>query len=260
MILYRSFLLCVVALWATMWVLLIRSELQPESTGLRAIPVEHVLREAFRVEKDSDLWISNGPTHIGSLRLTPKTDPTEGTRTLNFSGRVTVTLPDGGSQRPGWMGELTMKPDWAVQYFHLTTITREYSPVLGGSPMRSTEVELELRPPIHRGWYVVRVGPEVMDHHEFSLDEVGLSQLLSHLGIDESTLKQFPATKGRSAGDHRAGGRSYGGAGRKAGDLPGDGDPERADAAGGAAEPARRSAACTDLDRMDAGAGTIEGH
>src|SRR3954454_12697980 len=125
MILYRSFLFCVVALWATMWVLLIRSEVQPESAGVRSLPVEHVLRNVFQLERDSDLWISNGVAHVGSLRLTPKTSPIDGTRTLSFSGRVTVMLPDGGSQRPGWVGELTMNPDWSVQCFHLTTVTRE---------------------------------------------------------------------------------------------------------------------------------------
>jgi hypothetical protein len=178
-----------------MWTLLIRSEVRPESAGIRSIPVEHVLRDAFKREKDSDLWITNAGMQIGTLRLSPKQDEVTGTRTLGFIGRVTLNLPDGSSQRPGWSGSLVMNRNWVVQSFHLSSTTRGFPAGLGAAPTQATQLEVLIDPPAHKGWYVVRVENEVADQHEFTLDEEGISQLVAHLGIDQDILKQLPGSK-----------------------------------------------------------------
>src|SRR6476659_8380031 len=131
---YRLTIILIGALWVTMWALLIRSEVRPDNAAIRLVPVEHVLRDAFRIEKDSDLWIASDGVQIGSLRLSPKQDEKTGTRTLGFTGRVTLNLPDGSSQRPGWSGELVMSREWAIQSFHFSSLTREFPAGVGTVP------------------------------------------------------------------------------------------------------------------------------
>ena len=239
---YRAFLLLITCLWITMWALLIRSELLPESAGIRTVPVEHVLRDAFRREKDSDLWITNAGTPIGSLRLSPKQDEKTGTQTLSFIGRVTLDLPDGSSQRPGWTGELVMNRDWVVQSFHLASMTREFPAGVGSAPAHSMQLEVQLDPPAHKGWYVVRLDKELAEATMSStLDEEGVSELVAHLGIDQAVLKQLPNWQIASArGDGTA--IQLHGAERKAGDLHGDDYAQRANAHGSAGEPVGRGA------------------
>src|SRR4051812_18539582 len=191
--LYRALLVALFGLWVTMWVLHIRSELQPERAGLRTVPVEYVMRNAFRNDKDSDLWINNGSPRAGSLRLSPRTDK-DGTRVLTFSGYLTLNLPGGGVQRLGWVGQLEMDKEWSVTRFHLLSTTKEHDPT-ASRPPPVTELDLTLTPASHRGEYRLSVDKTLADELNFPLDQEGISQLTSHLGFDEAILKQFPTGK-----------------------------------------------------------------
>lgn len=198
--LYRAFLVLVVALWGTMWTLLIRSELQPNGAGVRSLPVEHVLREVFRSERDSMLHISDGVTRYGSLRISPKPTAEDGTRTMNFAGNFSLSLPGHSRQRISWEGGLILSPMHEVESFTLNTVTRDISPpaanattaqihtAVGREP---TRLDLHLRPRARSASYQLRVGRTVMDQQDFALDEEGLRGLLNHLGVDETFQRQF---------------------------------------------------------------------
>src|SRR4051812_25749716 len=112
--LYRSAMVLVALFWGAMWALLIRSELHPQETRLRAVPAELVLRQVFQQAQPSDLTIKSGGTRSGHVRISPKTIEQTGGHSLDFLGNVQVDLPGSPSQRAYWDGSLQMNADFTL--------------------------------------------------------------------------------------------------------------------------------------------------
>src|SRR5437016_1014005 len=121
---YRILLGLIAALWLTMWTLLIRSELQPAGAGIRSLPVEHVLKEIFRHDQPSELWIRDNGNRIGHLRLAPKTGDLDGPRSLEFFGNLQLDLPGAQTHRAVWDGNLVLDREWRLESLHLSVHTR----------------------------------------------------------------------------------------------------------------------------------------
>jgi hypothetical protein len=198
--LYRAFLVLLVGFWATMWTLLIRSEVQPNSAGVRALPVEHVLREIFRSERDSTLHITDGTARYGILRLFPKAVTEDGLRKLDFGGNFSMALAGTSRQRIAWDGELVLTSANEVESFRLNTTSRDVSPpsakagpgqIDTHTGREPTRLDVHLRPRAKSASYEMRVGDSVMDQQDFALDEAGLKGLLSHLGMEGDWQRQF---------------------------------------------------------------------
>ena len=185
--LYRVLLILITGFFITMWTLLIRSEVQPGGNSLRAVPVEHVLREVFLNEKSSQLLIHDGHQTIGNLRLNGRPEAPDGSRTLEFFGSVQLTLPNANPQRSAWSGEIVVTRDWEIQSFNLSSATREITRNAGAA----TQLDFTLSPLNKVASYTLKSGGELVDEQTFTLDEAGLNRLLDHLGVDQMWLKQL---------------------------------------------------------------------
>src|SRR3954447_4018286 len=140
--LYRALLLLITGLFVTMWTLLIRSELRPGGNSLRALPVEHVLRELFQPEKPSNLIIHNGNQRIGTLRLAGQGEAPDGTRALQFYGNALIDFPGTDPLRSAWNGEIVVTPDWRMKSFSFTATSRGTAKTAGPA----TQFDLVLSP------------------------------------------------------------------------------------------------------------------
>lgn len=185
--LYRALLLLITGLFITMWTLLIRSEVEPGGNGLRALPVEHVLRGMFENDKPSQLVIHDGTQRVGTLRLTGQGEAADGSRAMQYFGNAQLELPGSGPQRSAWNGEIVVTPDWEVKSFSLSAASRGAAKDAGPA----TQFELQLSPLNKTASYVLKSGPNVIDQQTFATDEAGLNSLLDHLEIDPLWRKQF---------------------------------------------------------------------
>jgi hypothetical protein len=185
--LYRALLILITGLFITMWTLLIRSEVQPGGNSLRALPVEHVLREVFQPEKPSNLIIHNGSQRIGTLRLAGQGEAADGSRALQFYGNALIEFPGGDPQRSAWNGEIVVTPDWKMKSLALTAATRGTSKTAGPA----TQLELVVSPLDETVSYAVKSGASVLDRQTFTTDEAGLTALLDHFDVDPMLRKQF---------------------------------------------------------------------
>jgi hypothetical protein len=185
--LYRALLLLITGLFVTMWTLLIRSELQPGGNSLRALPVEHVLREVFQPEKPSNLIIHNGNQRVGTLRLAGQGEAADGTRALQFYGNAMIDFPGADPVRSAWSGEIVVTPDWKMKSFSFTATSRGTAKTAGPA----TQFDMLFSPVDQKVSYVVKSGGSVFDRQSFTTDEAGLTALLDHFEIDPMWRNQF---------------------------------------------------------------------
>jgi hypothetical protein len=178
--LYRAAMVLVVLFWAAMWTLLIRSELRPQETALRAVRPELVLRQVFQQGQPSDLFIKSGATRNGHLRLSPKTDEQTGAHTLDFLGSMQVDFPSAPSQRAYWDGSIAMSPDFALLHLRGNFSLRQPGAHL--PPGSSLQVEVD--PARNEGRYRLSFGDEAPFEETFTLDQAGLNLLLQRWGVD----------------------------------------------------------------------------
>lgn len=190
--LYRALLFLITALFITMWTLLIRSEVQPGGSSLRALPVENVLKEVFQNEKPSLLVIHDGSQRVGTLRFVGQSEAADGSRTLQYFGNAQLELPGAGTLRSAWNGDIVVTPEWDLKTFTLSAAWRIASKNAGPA----TQLELSFSPQRHTASYVLKSGPDVIDRQEFSTDEAGLNTLLDHFDVDPIWRKQLRPGQG----------------------------------------------------------------
>src|SRR3954453_23975684 len=111
--------------WGVMWALLLRTELQPQKTVLREVPIEHVLKLLFQHQQQSDLFLNGEGVRIGHVTLKPHIPPDTEMRLLDFNGNAQLRLPGGNRQNLDWNGVTTFNPALAVQRFDLSVRFRD---------------------------------------------------------------------------------------------------------------------------------------
>lgn len=178
---YRLLCLLVVAFWLTMTALLIRTELSPAKSRLRAVPIEHVLKLLFRHEQQSDLNIYSERTRFGHLRVHPRVDKETGRRILEFTGALQLRLPPLPRQRFLWDGAVEMDAAFVTQRFHF-----------GFTMLEPTNYRAETRiEPLAKLMHVLVRSKAGVSEETFTLDEKGAWQLMEHFGVDPGVVQTF---------------------------------------------------------------------
>jgi hypothetical protein len=188
--LYRLAMVVVALFWGAMWTLLIRSELHPQETRLRAIPAEIVLRQVFLQAQPSDLTIKSGGARNGHVRISPKTDEQTGAHALDFLGNVQVDLPGSPGQRAYWDGSLQMSRDFDLVHLRGNFSLRPAG--VRASPISTLQVEVD--PARNEGRYRLTFGDDDPIEENFTLDQAGLNSLLDRWGIDRQFRQMLSPT------------------------------------------------------------------
>lgn len=158
--LYRVFVVGVVAFWLVMSALLLRLELSPERSGFFDIPVSHVVSLAFAHEQPSVLTIYEKGDQVGTLLLRPKSG--NGRRELHLSGNIGVGLPWTERQRITWSGQFHFDRKLQLQSLEISL----------GSRNPAIEIRLWSDLSSRAGSYEVWQQDELLQRGFFELDEL----------------------------------------------------------------------------------------
>ncbi len=186
----RLVTLTIVLFWITMTTLLVRSELWPDRSSLRSLPVEKVAKLMWFHHEPSDLVVWSGSQRVGHLRLYPKIRDSDGARIFECSGNLRVSLPGSQRQRVSWDG--VMEFDAALQMRKM---------VLGLSmhDVALDRAEITVLPDENRVLFKLKnVMEKELRSAEFTLDEQGLKKVLAQADLDPAiydTIRSSAPTK-----------------------------------------------------------------
>jgi hypothetical protein len=187
-VLPRIFTGFIVCFWLLMTALLVRLEVSPSTSDLLSVPPAHLFKLMFTHGQTSELDIDeNGsPSPIGTLTLRPKSDADS--RTLSFSGNVSVRSHDSTKrQRYSWDGLVEMDSRYSLRSIDLTVGTHD--PTL--------HLHIGLDQATHKAEYEIRQGNETLRHAAIPLDQAGAAAILKEeFGIDPSVLQNLPGNVG----------------------------------------------------------------
>lgn len=188
-LLYRTTgIVAIVAFWAVMWALLLRSELWPESSTLQSVPFHLVAHQLFEHEQTSELFIHADGKTLGHVRLLPKMRP-EGPL-LRCSGNAQMDLPGAtGQVRSSWEAELSFDP--TLNLLHLEGSFTSRAPTSPHPEPFRTEFTLD--PAANRGWYRFASAGQILAEQSFTLDQAGLSAVLNRWGLGPDVTRQVAA-------------------------------------------------------------------
>lgn len=178
--LYRATAIGIVLFWLTMTGLLLRHEMRPADSALRAVPAAHVVKLIFHHQQPSDLTIASEKLRLGQLHLHPRSDQAAGRRTLGFKGHLSFAVPGARrQQRVAWEGELEMNKALAIQRFRLGLTVHE--PAFLHS-------EIFVWPAENRARFEMRAEDGALETRDFTLDEDGARAALQQFGLDPALL------------------------------------------------------------------------
>lgn len=181
----------IVTFWFVMTWLLVRSEITPDDSAVREVPISHVLKLVYLHEQPSDLAVYNGVNWIGSLRLIPRIDGDSKARLLDVTGDLQLALAPGNRARLNWMGLLELTPEYEFKHSKWTVTMQE-----PGYLKAELESDAGSKPR-----FSLRTHEGVVSEGDVPTDEAGLSSLAKHfnlgLNFDELTKQgreQSPPT------------------------------------------------------------------
>lgn len=180
--LIRLFTAGIVIFWITMTGLLVRSELWPDHSALRSVPVELVTKQMWHHQQKSDLTIWSDGARTGHLSLEPRVRPEDGARLLIYSGNLQLRLPGAGKQRLSWDG---------VAEFDRTSQLRSFLLGVGLRQAPAMRAELLFLPNSQTAEYRLLQNGEVIDTETYALDETGVKKVLAQLEIPPAFLETF---------------------------------------------------------------------
>ena len=193
----RIAIVFVVFFWLMMNGALIRLYLHPESSEILTIPVEHVAKQVFLHEQQSNLTIFQSGQRVGGVVIRPHRQDAKGLRLVDFSGTLTVHLPLVTSQRIAWHGEVQMDRAFALKDMDLHLVSQD--------PSLATDVHLQ--PDKHLASYSVKQGDQTVTESSMTLDQAGAQSLVQSLGIEPNVLSQVNAVAVQSANAFRVSAR-----------------------------------------------------
>jgi hypothetical protein len=181
----RLLALFITVFFATMWTLLLRTELRPQKTALRKVPVEHVLKLFFQHQQPSDLFIHGSGERLGHVRFHPQVNSADDSRVIEFSGNAQLRIPGAPKQRIMWDGAAEYFQDMALRTVQLKTGVRESTT----QPAPETTVNIFLNAMNRLVNYSISVDGRPVDQASFTLDENGVQGLMRRAGIDPELLR-----------------------------------------------------------------------
>ena len=173
----------IVLFWVVMTALLVRSEVWPDRSSLRMVPVEKVLKLMWFHHEPSELVVWSESRRVGHLRLHPKIRESDSARLLEYSGNVHVRLPGSPRQRISWDGVAEFDAALAM------------SSMLIGLDMKDISLdraEITIVPAENRAFFKLKdVSERVLNASDYSLDEHGLKKLLAQVDLDPALYDTF---------------------------------------------------------------------
>ena len=121
----RAASLLIIAFWLTMTALLVRNEIAPEGSGVREVPVAHVLKLLFLPERGSSLNITSDGAPLGHLTLTPRVDPVTEMHVLGFDSRMQVRT---GCELPAAHPIARRSCNWITRWSYSRSTSRSCFP------------------------------------------------------------------------------------------------------------------------------------
>lgn len=173
--LHRLAAVLIILFWLAMTALLVRDELHPDDSRVRAVPLQHVLKLLYLHEQPSDLRIYADMQLLGYLHLRPRIDPETTLRQLEFNGTFQIRLGPSARQRFSWDGLLQLDQTYAFRQLDFGLTVHNPFP---------TRAEVAIRPDTQRAHVTLKERDQIFDERDYSLDEMGLRQLLEQLGAD----------------------------------------------------------------------------
>ena len=168
----------IVLFWLTMTTLLVRSELWPDHSSLRTLPVEKVAKLMWFHHEPSDLVVWSEGRRVGHLRLYPKIRESDGARIFECSGNLQVRLPGSQRQRISWD---------SVMEFDAALHMRKMVLGLGMHDVALDRAEITVLPDENRVLFKLKnVMERELSSAEFTLDEQGLKKVLTQVDLDPS--------------------------------------------------------------------------
>lgn len=180
---YRALSVLIVIFWLAMTALLLRNQIKPGDSALREVPAAHVVKLLLHHQQLSDLNIYSDKTHLGNLRISPRTDKEGGLRVIAFTGNMALSIPGGERQHVAWDGKVEMDKDLAIQRFILGVTMHE------PDRLRS---EIVIVPEENVAHYVLSTQRGVLERQDYTLDERGARDVFRQLGIDPAMLPMSP--------------------------------------------------------------------
>jgi hypothetical protein len=177
--LHRVAMLLIIIFWLTMTGLLVRNELAPDGSGIREVPMSHVVKLFYQHEQPSDLRIFSGSLVVGDVHLQPREDKATHLRLLDFAGRLQVRLGPDSLRRFSCDGLLQMDSASSIRHLAFGITLHDTVP---------TRTEVEVNPETNVAHVTLRMRTDVISEGDYTLDEVGARQLLEQMGIEPSLL------------------------------------------------------------------------
>ncbi len=181
----------IVAFWVTMWTLLIRTEVRPQGSALREVPLEHVVKLMFHHGQPSDFVIHSDSTRVGTLLMLPHIRKEDGQRLVELTGSIEAHAPGSPRQRISWDGTAELTPELELEVFRLGSFVREAAAT---SPP-TERFELTVHPRTRRAQWQWRSGSQLVEERSYALDETGLRTALSEWNIDPALLRRMQGFK-----------------------------------------------------------------
>jgi hypothetical protein len=182
--LFRLLTAAIILFWITMTALLVRSEMWPNQSALRTVPIEHVAKLLWKHEQPSNLTIWSEGARVGHFALHPIVRKEDEARLLEYSGNLQLRLPGVGLQRLSWDGIAEFDQVFDLRSLLLGIGQRQREP----STMRH---EILFIPAQHLARYSLKNDRHELESHEYSLDETGLKQVLEQLAFDPALFEAF---------------------------------------------------------------------
>ena len=173
----------IVVFWVVMTALLVRTELWPDRSSLRTVPIEKVAKLMWFHHEPSDLVVWNESRRVGHLHIHPKIRESDGARLLEYSGNVQVRLPGSARQRISWDG---------VAEFDAELGMRSLLVGLGMREISLDSAEILITPAENRAHFrLLDVNGRELNVNDYSLDERGLKKILTQVDLDPALYDTF---------------------------------------------------------------------
>ena len=168
--------------------LLVRSELWPDHSSLRMVPVGKVAKLMWFHHEPSDLVIWSESQRVGHMRLHPKIRESDGAHTLEYSGNIQVRLPGSPRHRISWDGIAEFDPDLRMRSVLIGLGLKELSTDRAEIVVIPAEKLARLR--------LLDVSGREMQRGDYPLDERGLKKILADVDFDPALYDTFRPGRG----------------------------------------------------------------
>ena len=179
--LHRLVATCIIAFWIAMTTLLVIQQMYPETANINAVPMPFIGRLVFQHQQATDLNIYDKDKNVGFLHLQPRIDNATGARIIELSGNTVYNLPGSDAKRIAWHGNIEMDSTFATKQIYL------------GISLQGPgqQLVLHISPATKTVHYATRNGSVIVEEDTLTLDENGITSLLTQAGISPAMLSQF---------------------------------------------------------------------